>query len=461
MAQSYYGLPQQYPTSLLGEEDVPAGLLPSKAANLVKGCSVANKAVRTSSGNIQASSSAIFQIPSGGGYLKPHSVYLTGTLVMQMAAAATTFRFSGPRQAIASATAVGAGDNKGVHSASALINRLTVSNGTQQLSQIASYNAFMDIINTHAASDDFIVNDQGVFAFGGVTRTTAAAPTLGERTINFAIPLWSSVWTSETALPLWLLKNPLTIEIVTSAISDAFVVTGAGASITSYEIQNAQVMYSEISVPSDLKSAIMDRLNAGAVWKQHMNSCYVIQTASTAGLAFNVGINCSSVTGVLVADRQPSGGPGAIAATGDLVLNGFSNARFLYDSRVQNNFDYNNEAITYAELNRTMGSLYDANVTSCLAKNPAPAAGFTPYHDYCLSKFAYAVSSDCVQDSSVGFSGQPCQTLTIQTFNNTAANSPNFPYVNEAQLDGRQKIMAILFNEALLISADGSCSLVR
>lgn len=453
---SFISVPQTY-ASLLGAEDIPSAMLPSNQSKMIP-CATNLKSVRTSSASVGPSATALFQIQTGAGtgYMKAGSAYLRGQLVLTASGAgAGTWRFSGPREGIATGT--GEGLNKGIHSASALVSRLTVSNGTQQLSQLTNYNVYHDILLAHGASSDYCLNDSSVYEFTGITRNVAAAPTANETTINFTIPLISPVWSGQQAVPLFLLNAPLSVEVLTNSIADAFVV--ATTAITNYSLNNLEICYEEIAVSPELKQSIMNRLAQGAVWKQYMDSVYSIQTSADNGASFNIGIGVSSCKGVVGVDRNPSAI--GIGFTGDFMLNGFSNLRVLYDGKLQNSFDLTTDATVYAELNRTLHSMFDSDKTSCLAKNPSPAVGNTPWYDFNISKFVYGVSSQCVNDSSIGFSGEPVQMVTMNHFNATAANSSAYPYVGESWVAGRQRIYFIFYDELLTIDANGSCALVR
>ena len=462
MSSSFQQVPQTY-NSLLGEEDIPSSLLPGKQSRMVP-CTTSLKSVRTGSAAATPSSTSLFQINTGAGagYLKPNSVYLTGQLVLSIpvVGAAPSWRFSGPQQSGA-VGGVGLGDNTGVHSASSMISRVTVSNGSQQLSQIQSYNVYHDILTAHAASTTYTAIDGSIYEFAGVVRSlTAAGATANELTMFFAIPLLSPVWSGDQSVPLYLLNSPLTVEVLTNSIADAFVTNNAA--ITNYTLNNLQICYEEIQVSADLKNAVMERLRQGQVWRQFMNQVYVINTSAESGNAFNIGLGVSSLKGIVWADRQPSAGRvSAFAQTGDLILNGFSNCRFNVDGRNINQFDLTDDTKVYSELNRALATMHDSNHTSLMTKNYGPAIGNSPWYDFNLNRFAVGCSTNAVNDYSVGFSGCPCQMATIQHFNNSVASIPQFPYVPEAFIAGAQRIYALLYDELLTIDANGVCSLIR
>lgn len=392
--------------------------------------------------------------------MKPNSVYLTGTLSLSFGAtgANPSWRFSGPKQATFGG--VGLGDNTGVHSASAMISRLTVSNGSQQITQIQNYNVYHDMLLAHGASTTYTAIDSAVYEFAGVIRAVSAVPTANESTIRFAIPLISALWSGDQAVPLYLLNAPINVEVLTNSIADAFVTNNLP--INNYVLSDLQLCYEEIQVSAELKNAVMDRLRQGQVWRQFMNSVYTLNTSAENGNAFNIGTGVSSLKGIMWADRQPATGRvSAIATTGDLILNGFSNCRFNLDGRNINQFDLTNDTIVYSELNRSIQSLHDSNHTSLMTKNYAPAIGNDPWYDFNLNRFVVGCSTQAVADYSVGFSGQPCQMATIQHFNQTPVNDPDFPYVNEAFIAGAQRIYVLLYDELLTIDANGTCSLIR
>jgi hypothetical protein len=448
---SFYSVPQTY-SSLLGSEDIPAVMLPSTQSKMIP-CTSQLKAVRTSSANPSAGSLALWQLQTGAGagYLKPGSVYLRGAITVEMAAGAIAgdWRFSGP---------------PGVHSASAVINRLTVANGSQQISQLVNYHVYADLLKCHAVSNDYVNNDSILYEMTGITRGCGAQGAAGNAanlSFNFAIPLISPVFNSQQAIPLFLLNSPLSVEILFNSVGDALVGrTGAGANqpLVGYTITNAEICYEEIIVSPELKASVMQRLNSGAVWKMYLDSVYSLATTATAGLAYNIGVGLSSCKGVIALDREPVAGLNC----GNFVYDGFSNARVFYDGKLINNYDLTTDATVYAELNRTMHALFDSNITSSFTKVAAPGAGANTWSDFVAFKFAYGVSSQSVNDYSVSFSGSPCQQILLQTFNDGAANNSNFPYA--AALDPnnlKTKVIFVLYDELMTIDANGVVSLMR
>lgn len=453
---SFYSVPSTY-SSLLGADDIPAVMLPSTQSKMIP-CTSQLKAVRTSSANPSPGALCLWQIQTGAGagYLKPGSVYLRGQLTLTLNQAGVgNWRFTGPAPTPAN-QAVGVGS--GVNSASALVSRLTVANGAQQMSQLVNYNVWADLLKSHAVSNDYVVNDSVIYEYTGMVRGVANPATANETTINFCIPLISPVFNSQQAIPLFLLNSPLSVEILFNSIADALAIDGAGNSITNYSIANAEICYEEIVVSPELKASVMQRLQGGAVWKMFLDSVYSLSTSSTQGLSYNIGVGLSSCKGVLALDREPTAG----TTCGNFLLNGFSNARFYYDGKLINNFDLNTDATVYAELNRTLHSMFDSNITSSFAKpaNLVAVAGITPATDFTSFKFAYGVSSQAVNDYSVAFSGMPVQQIVVQTENAGAANNNNFQF-GPAFAGNKNKVFFILYDELMTIDANGVVSLMR
>ncbi len=446
----FSSLPVQY-NAMLGSEDIPSSMLPDVKTKMIP-CTSNLKSVRTSSANIGAGSLALFQLNTGAGtgYLKSNSVYLRGSVTLTLTNGGGTWRFTGPQN---------------VHSASALINRLTVSNGSQMLSQLTNYNSWHDILLSHATSRDYIEQDSTLYEGTGVIKTYANPATTFESTLNFSIPLMSPVFNSSQFIPLFLLNAPLTVEVLFNSIADAI---QSSTATTAYIVNDLQIVYEELAVSPELKQSIRDRMQSGSMWKQYLDSVYSINTSSTSGLSFNLGVGLSSCKGVLVADRQ-----NAVGVVGQFILNRFSNARFYFDGRLINNFDLTTDAVVYSELNRTLNSIYDSDRTSSLGlvgvgyngainKTVPLGVGFdTASTDFCTQKFIYGVSAQSVNDFSVGFSGQPVQMIVVQTFNDGGADNVNFPPATQPAFSSVPKVMFVLYDELLTIDANGVCSLIR
>jgi hypothetical protein len=465
---SFYSTPTVY-SSLLGEDNIPATMLPSGASKMIP-CTSQLKTVRTQSANLTAGSLALFQLQTGmgTGYLKSNSLYFTGSIRVTGSVSIVgpgSWRFVGPTQGTPVA-GDGEGDNKATHAASAMISRLTVANGASQISQQTNYSTYVDLLRTHATSSDYNVNDATVYEYNGVTRILTANQAISdaEGTINFAIPLCSPVFCSPQSVPLFLLNSPLSIEILFNSLSECLV-AGANTTLTGFSINNAQIVYEEIVVSPELKQSVMSKLQGGALFKMFLDNVYSIQSSAENSNSYNIGIGANSVKGVIGIDRAVPGALG-LRGQGDFTLNGFSNVRVLYDGKLINNFDIGTDAVAFSELNRCLHSMHDSNITSCLAKAAVSAVGATACNDYVISKFAWGCSSQCVNDYSVSFSGVTVQTITIQHFNNTVAsgaggNSVNFQYVNEAFVAGRQRVYFIFYDELLTIDGNGVCALVR
>jgi hypothetical protein len=459
---SFYSVPNVY-SALLGEDNIPSTMLPSTQSKMIP-CTSQLKSVRTQSANLTPGALALWQIQtgSGTGFLKSNSLYLRGTIRIDGVVAGGTgsFRFNGPVEGI---TGVGEGLSKSTHSASSLIARLTVANGAQQISQLTNYNVWHDLLLTHATSSDYVNNDSSVYEYTGHVKTLSVANPIDatEGTLNFCIPIMSPIFCGQQSVPLFLLNSPLSLEILFNSLSDALV-AGANTTINNYTISNAELVYEEIVVSPELKQSIMAKLQGGAVWKQFLDSVYSINTVAENSNTYNIGVGSNSVKAVIGVDRVTAGSVGLLPLQiGNFALNGFENVRVQYDGKLINNFDINTDATAYAELNRSLHSMFDSNITSCLAKRPAVPVGAGPATDLVISKFAWGVSSQAVNDSSIGFSGMPAQMLTIQHFNNGGANRTAFQYVSEGFVANRQRLYFILYDELLTIDGNGVCALVR
>lgn len=443
---SFFNVPVSY-NALLGEQDIASTMLPSTASKLVP-CASVLKAVPTSSGSIGPSSSAMFQIQTGSGvgYLKAHSVYLRFRLdVTQTGAANTSWAFKGPA---------------GLHNASALINRLTVSAGSTQLSQLTNYNIWHDLLLTHATSRDYTGADAVQYEYTGIVKDNSADNAIN-KTIYVSIPLLSPLFTSAQSLPLFLMQSPLTVEILFNSVASAFKWAAAGNAVTNYLISNAEIVYESIEVSPELKSSIMSRMANGGVWRQYLDSVYSLQTASQSTLSYNIGAGLSSLKGFLMSEIRATD-LSTTANDANFVSNGFSNLRVYYDGKLINMFDLNNASTCFAELNRTLNAIYDSDRTSTLTiSNPSNAN--QNYTDFVNAKWAVGVSSQAVSDLSIGFSGQPAQMVNFIIEHNSGAEAAGSvtPFPNNTVFAAGTIYAFLLYDELLTIDANGVVALLR
>jgi hypothetical protein len=112
------------------------------------------------------------------------------------------------------------------------------------------------------------------------------------------VPLWLPIFNSKSAFPQLLVNSPITIELVTTSVIEAFtaVVT---ARITNFTIDNASLSYESIVVPYSYKEALLAS-KAGKSYNMHINDWMAIGPQNMSGSArYNIGAGLSSLKSIL------------------------------------------------------------------------------------------------------------------------------------------------------------------
>lgn len=321
-----------------------------------------------------------FQIPTGPstGYLKNNSLYL------RFRVAITT----GANTAQATAFALQSG------SASSLINRLTVSIGGTQVSQITNYHLLHEMLLTHTTSRNYYENDSSIMQ---CTNTNAfGIGSANGSYIDCVVPIISPLFNGSKSLPLWLLTAPVSVNIDLNSVGNAFY--NGASEIVSFTVSNAQLVYEVLQVDAEFMNEVKGAMMQGALYQLNLNDFNTLMTASSASLNYQIGCNYSSVRGVVYS--QVKNAPVQNQAT-DLVKNGQTNCRLYLDGRQVNNFNLDNEAQIFCEMQRCFGILFDSSITS-----------YTTKANYATDGFVAGVSTNRVSDP-MAMTGSRAQNINI------------------------------------------------
>jgi len=413
---SYSQAPVQYGLAA-AQSDVPISLSSSGLPRPINS-SVQIVSIASTSAAQQANGQVTFSIPTGAsaGYLKNNSMYLKCKVAISTAAntaAATTFALKSS-------------------SASALINRLTVSCG-KQLSQINNYHLLAEMLITHTTSRNFYSDDSSILQYTG--RTAFAVNSVNGASIDVVIPIVCPLFNADKALPLFLLNSPILVQFDLNSVANAF--KNAGGEILNYTISSAQLVYEVIQPDMNfvamIKAGMLPSAEnpAGNMYQLNIRDYMTLITASSATLNYQIGANLSSVNAVAYA--QITNAPAQNADT-RLVKNGQTNFRLALDGRLVNNFNLDNEPQIFAEMNRSFANLFDSNITSnCSAT------------DYSTDNFVGAVSCRRVSDV-MSMTGTACQNINLQ-LDSTGGNFNTY--------------IVVLYDQVLTIDATGTPNLIH
>ncbi len=448
--QSGYQVPHNYHSANSQEPGVPESLVSALDQKMIPSTTTI-KQITSQSGTQTSGGLMLFQIPtgSGQGYLKSGSAYLKCTITVTAVGNATNYwafaNGMNPNGVVAKDAGLGGG------SASSIINRVNISCGGVLMNSIQNYNVLHDVILNHCTSREYKLSDSAIFEGSGQQFSFTAGDNAVEKTGTFCIPIMVPCMNDEQSLPLFLLNSPIVVEILFNSLAQAIVSidgSAAGNAVTEYTVSNASIIYENLNVSSDFEQAVKMKLQQGSVWSMSTDDFYNLSLANSATVNYNIGLNLSSVKGVLFTyQRLPVAG--AYSGYRD---DGQTDAKLYLDGRLINQFgSLNSYAQMYLEFQRAIGAMFDYVTTSCnygLVPIAADTHGSiaTSYNAYPNATFCGGISCNRSSDGGFAFTGTPCQTIN---FTRDSVGTAGTLY------------LMVLYSQMIMIDASGSVSIVR
>lgn len=359
------------------------------------------------SGDQSSGGMVSFQIPTGAsasGYLKNNSVYLRCRITLTGTPAAnSSFNYSSK-------------------SASAIINKMTCTINGVVVSQINNYHLLHEMLITHATTSGYYDRDNTILQQGNTDCFPAAANT----SVDVVIPLICPLFTSNKAVPLFLLNSPIQVNLDLNNTNTAFKHTTA----TGFTVSRAQLVYELINVDSNYIQDVKSALAAGNAYQMNLNDFYSANAANQATLNYQMGGNWSSVRGALYTYTAAPDGTALTLLANDTQ----TDFKLFIDGRQAHNFTIDNRAVQFAEMNRTLGNLFDPVITSnCTLAN------------YTTDKYAGGICLNRVSDV-MAMTGSPAQNVQFVLQNAGTAGSVYF---------------YLLYDQILTIDANGAILLIK
>jgi hypothetical protein len=193
-------------------------------------------------------------------------------------------------------TTTGTGIFKAGTGASAMFNRVTLSSGGI-IENLINYDYYVNYILTNNTNQSYLTQDAYLmeYAFFRTVTTTD---------IELCVPIMSNVLGNQNkSLPLFLLSQPLNIEINLNSVARAFL-SATATNLTEYTISNPTFCYEQILPGADYENAVRQSVQNSGAYNFQFDS-YLGHTASISGgssLSFNAGIGKESVSGVIVGE---------------------------------------------------------------------------------------------------------------------------------------------------------------
>lgn len=442
--QSGFQNPKNYSYGPSNEAGVPESMTSSVDQKMISSYTTI-KQVSSQNGDQTAGGLLIFQLPTGSsqGYLRSGSAYMKCRITFTQAInAANMIAFQGGLAAVATNPAVVANASLGGGSASAIISRLNVSIGGVLVNSIMNYKVLHDVILNHCTSQAYRQNDSGIMEFTG----KALSSVIANGFLDVCIPLMAPCLNDEQSFPLFLVNSPLVIEILLNSVNEAIAYTTTA--VTQYTVSNASIIYETINPSADFEMAVKTRLQSGSMWSMSTDDYYNLSLANIANINYNIGLNLSSVKGILWTFSVTPVAGEYHPYSGDNQ----TDAKLYLDGRLINQFTaLDTIPQQYMEFQRTIGALYDYVTTSqnfgllpLISNTNVVTASL--HGSYPTTTYCGGISCNRSNDSSFAFTGTPCQTINLtRTSDGTA---------------GTLYIM-VLYSQMIMIDSSGSVSIMR
>jgi hypothetical protein len=413
---------------------VPSQLLGEDLKSFGKGARSIIRTVPSSSGSVGPSSSMLFNLPQDSlGFIKPNSMSLTFRLTLAVAHGNTVgSAFAGSNVAPALATV-----SHGGGGASSLISRANIQIGGQTLSY-AQYNHYRNAVLPHVLSKEYFENDLRQLEYAGVTKAIAAA---ADNVLFCTVPLWLPIFNSKSAFPQLLVNSPITIELVTTSIIDAF--TAVVTAATNFTIDNASLSYESIVVPYSYKEALLAS-KSGKSYNMHINDWMAIGPQNMSGSArYNIGAGLSSLKSILFTSQLQADQ----VATGvkKYVSNGLLQCSFYVNNQQVSPAGLTDDAQIYDEMQRALGVTYDSNATSnMLSVVNATAKGLR--NTYTSHNFLAGCSTQVFNDWGYASTGIPADQVSVEV----VAGTPSAYQFQEATGVANASLYVFLLHDSTL-----------
>lgn len=178
-----------------------------------------------------------------------------------------------------------------------VIQRLTCYGANSAI--VAQHNFLNDEMNAlllHNSSESYLANDASIFLGMGQQWYSASATS---SYIDVVLPLPLSIFQSATQnFPCHLLSAPLTLQIDLASLGRA-IIAGATVACSEYTVSNTFLVYQAIELPSAMIEAERMAVRSSPYVMTCTNTMSV-QVPQNILTSYTLGLNCSSLRGVLI-----------------------------------------------------------------------------------------------------------------------------------------------------------------
>ena len=268
----------------------------------------------------------------------------------------------------------------------------------------------MNLMLSHNSNPTFLAND-GQIQLGVCRAFDSVSATSQQMDICIPLPL-SCFNNSQHDFPLYLCKNPLTLQIDMASFARA-ISTGATTAGTDYTVSQVYLNYEVLEIPHAMCEAERHAVQGGHPFIMPLQSWLNVQVPMSILSSYTIGANCSSVRGVYVLPYNGAAYSSAVGAdnyarnTTDTAVNYGSgiNAQLYVDGNVKNSSIFDNPVMQFIQLKQALHNNIQSSVI-----NPSLSTFYSYINNY------FALGFDCVSfdDESTIFGGTPATNLNIQ-----------------------------------------------
>ena len=360
----------------------------------------------TNGNSVTAGNSAFFSLAPQG-MIKGQSLYLKCTITPNVAC-----------------------NFKGGIGAQAVINRVTISSGGVA-EVLPNYSTYAQVLYRNNTNLNYVVGDASLME--GASTTTP--PSGGDLTIiptgglEVCLPILSNIFGSQRAFPLFMLNQPLQVELAFNSVLNSIYLSGGAP--TSLTISNMSLIYEciypGVQYEQMCRQKALERGGLNFQFMTYLNHQFT--TAQNASASFTGGVGKSSVCAVIHACINTAEFNGGTVLS-SIIKNGQSAQRLYLDGNLALNYDITSSAQNLIEYQKATQSAFDVNTTiACTSAT--------------YNTLAYATGFNTRAFNENIISGIPVNQLQYQATGATDAVN-NYLYV--------------LYNANCVISADGVLS---
>jgi hypothetical protein len=380
---------KSYPVSV-ANQDIPTAWLSNSDARVA---SASKKIVSISSQNGTQTSGGqmTFVLPSnmGSGMLASGSAYLKFTVtVTQPTAVSWAYKQYG--------------------SASSVINRMTLLASGAITEQILNYNKLYSSLLLHASNPSFASGDDALnqYSFAGAFTTST--------TSTVVVPIMLGAFNSKQHFPLFLL-NSAQLNIDLDTVVNAL--TSSVNQITEYSVSSATLCFEQIIPDHQFEMSVKQMLGT-RLFQMPINTWYNVRVAQSGAVTQNIGLNCSSLRGVLWNTVVKEAGLEA----GHFESGGQTSCRLYLDGQLAFNGNLDTSVQQFIEMNRSLNTAFDSDRVSvgvnANTATQAVAGDFTiatiTRANYVSGAYLGGLSTSKSSDSGFSFVGMPVNTAVLE-----------------------------------------------